>query len=97
MYANEIYQTATEAMAKPVFDAGILMDWDIDPAADHCDQCPGLAEGGPYSDPDNPVDGADPLPTYPGNTDCFSNCKCQLVFEQASWDAYSTAQGFDQS
>lgn len=46
--------------------------------ADHCQRCPELALGGPYSKPGH---GRKPLPTVPknGDTQCLANCQCHLV------------------
>lgn len=49
--------------------------WDLDPDAQHCADCPGLADGSPYAYPDE-------LPTFPGiDVECGSNCRCALRFE----------------
>ncbi len=42
---------------------------------DHCEDCPDLAAGSPYTD--------DTLPSYPGDgaTACISRCACELVTE----------------
>ena len=49
-------------------------DWELDPGADHCDDCQANADGGPY-----PIDG---LPTLPGlgDTRCRGNCRCRIRY-----------------
>lgn len=95
MYASQLYPTANESMAAVTSDAGVLMLWILDESVDdHCDSCLEFADGGPYSDPDDDVEGADPLPAFPGDgTDCLTNCRCTLEFEQSTWDDYAEAHG----
>jgi len=47
-------------------------DWVLGAVEDHCDDCPYLAEGSPYT--------KDSLPTVPGEnqTPCLFHCKCHL-------------------
>ena len=47
-------------------------DWVLGAVEDHCDDCPYLAEGSPYT--------KDTLPTVPGEnqTPCLFHCKCHL-------------------
>lgn len=48
--------------------------WNLWPPAEHCEDCPELAKGSPYT--------KDTLPTHPaqGDTKCLRNCKCFLTF-----------------
>lgn len=51
-----------------------VVDWVVDPAAEHCEDCVFLAKNGPYT--------PDTLPTTPGAglCRCLSSCKCKLRF-----------------
>jgi hypothetical protein len=98
MYADQLYPTAHVALSAVSGDVGVLMTWELDPGADHCENCPEFADGGPYCDPDDPVEDVDPLPAFPGDgTDCFSNCRCTLAFDQESYDAYAHEKGLDEA
>lgn len=56
-----------------VYPLQALLDWVLDPAADHCVDCPQIAIGGPYT--------RETLPTVPGagDTACLTRCRCRLV------------------
>lgn len=88
-YADALYPTAIRGAVVPVAEEGVLMRWILDAGADHCDRCPDLAAGGPYTDDD----GSNPLPTYPGDGDtpCFGNCRCSIEFDEESWNRYAAA------
>lgn len=51
---------------------GLLLKWQLDPRAEHCDDCPALAQLPPMP--------LDQWPTLPGEgaTDCRQGCKCSL-------------------
>lgn len=89
-YADALHPVAYEGLTVPTSDAGVLMVWVLDPGADNCDECPTIADNGPYCAPDDDVDGATPLPTYPGDGDtpCRSECHCELHFEETTWQQY---------
>lgn len=96
-YADGLYGAANETFfGTAQMLTGVLMNWILDPSADHCEDCLALSAGGPYTDPDDDVEGGEPLQTYPGDgdTDCLSNCRCTLEFEETSWSAYADAQGY---
>lgn len=73
LYLGRYRGTANEAwvLASP---ADSRWDWVLAEKEEeaHCNDCPELAEGSPYT--------ADTLPTYPGanDTDCLFNCTCNL-------------------
>lgn len=54
--------------------------WNLEPAAQHCDQCPVFAAGSPYDPPW--VEGGNILNATPGdgNTDCGAACRCDLSY-----------------
>jgi len=72
LYARRLLGTANEAfvLATP---ADTLLDWHLGYTEDNCDDCPPLAENGPYRPED--------LTFFPrsGDTRCLFNCKCSLV------------------
>ena len=94
-YADALHPVAYEGLASTTFDAGVLMVWQVDPGADNCADCIDLEADNPYCAPEDEIDGAMPLPTYPGDgdTDCRSNCHCSLAFEETSWNNYVAANG----
>lgn len=48
-----------------------MVEWVLEPTADHCDDCLEIAEGSPYAFSE--------LPTIPGgDVQCGSNCRCML-------------------
>lgn len=49
-------------------------DWELEPGADHCDDCLDNADGSPYA--------VDDLPTLPGigDTQCRGNCRCTVRY-----------------
>lgn len=53
--------------------------WQMEPTAQHCDQCPDLAAGSPYTAPGA---GGNDLMQTPGDggTDCGAGCKCTLQY-----------------
>lgn len=59
---NVFQTTRGEAMD---YQAGLLFVWSLDPASNHCDDCPDLADEGPYTT----SDGDNPIPTWPGDGD----------------------------
>lgn len=69
LYANRMTGTANEAFALSSDDA--TFDWVLG-SEDPCDDCPGLADGSPYT-PEN-------LPAPPGSneTACLFRCQCTL-------------------
>lgn len=70
---NTLYQ-AGKASAFEGQD--VLIHWNLGlPMTEHCDDCPDLAAGSPYT--------PTTLPCYPGdgNTQCMTNCCCSLDYE----------------
>lgn len=59
-----------------------LVYWVLEPAAQHCNQCPELAADSPYNAPGL---GGHELPATPGDgfTDCGAGCKCSLEYRPA--------------
>lgn len=53
--------------------------WELEPAAQHCDDCPEYAAGSPY---DAPGSGGNELDATPGDghTQCGASCKCSLRY-----------------
>lgn len=72
LYSRKLLATANEAFVQ-ASDPVDLFDWHLGPTEDNCDECPALAEGGPYT--------PETIPTYPraGATPCMFHCKCSLV------------------
>lgn len=76
-YRSRMYALATRGTAGIGFvDASpftAIFDWVLGGAEEHCEDCPVLAEGSPYS--------RDTLYTTPGagDTPCLCYCKCHLV------------------
>jgi hypothetical protein len=98
MYASELWPAASEGISKVSSSEGVLLLWELDPAADHCDNCPEFADGGPYSDPDEPIEGAEELPAFPGDgTDCLTNCRCTLEFDPETWKDYVDKNALDEA
>lgn len=54
-------------------EAGLMFEWVLDGAAQHCATCPVFAAGGPYT--------LETLPGVPGDapTECNGGCRCDLV------------------
>lgn len=54
--------------------------WDLEPTAQHCEDCPVLAAGSPYDPPW--IDGGNALMTTPGDgtTECGAGCRCSLSY-----------------
>jgi len=54
------------------------MDWVLEPLAKHCDDCPSLAEMGPYT--------PETIPCVPGDgfTACGDSCQCELALEDGT-------------
>lgn len=71
LYASRIVGTANEAFAL-ASDLEAMFTWVLGIEADHCGDCPDLADGSPY--------GAEELPAHPGSndTECLFRCKCTL-------------------
>lgn len=71
LYARRLLGTANETWALSLPE-GALIWWHLEPEADHCDECPVLADNSPYAVQD--------LPAYPGDgkTACTTNCRCWL-------------------
>ena len=63
---------------------GLLLIWSLDPASNHCDDCPEIADGNPYTT----SAGDNPLPTWPGDgdTQCETRCNCSVEPEEQSWN-----------
>lgn len=72
LYLRRVRGTANEAWA--LATPGEIA-WEIDPAAENCEDCLRYAEGSPYT--------WETLPTYPraGRSVCLTGCKCILVAE----------------
>lgn len=67
-----------EAGVTSAMPEDILIWWKLGiPATFHCEDCPELADGSPYT--------IDTLPTFPGSgdTQCLTNCYCTLEYEDA--------------
>lgn len=76
---------ATESMAwqgeqvgriDAIDESGYLFGWELDPAAQHCDDCISRSQGGPYTMND--------LLSYvglPGDapTECDGGCRCRII------------------
>ena len=64
-----------------------IIQWKVNPLAESCTGCLWLGANGPYT--------RENLPTTPraGDTQCFSNCKCELVMETVSRSEYRAAEG----
>jgi hypothetical protein len=73
-YGLRTWGTANEAWTRSLHPATVI-EWVLGGNEDHCETCPRLAAGGPYT----PYT----LPTYPraGDTDCLMNCLCHLRTE----------------
>jgi len=77
MYADALYstfaniQTAREAISAQASGIGRCARRIIDPAAEHCDECPALAEKGWM-----PIEEMVPI----GDTTCLTNCRCTIEY-----------------
>jgi hypothetical protein len=72
-YAAKLLATANEAFVQ-ASDSIASFDWHTGIVAEeHCNDCPALRDGGPYT----PAT----IPTYPrsGATECLFRCQCSLV------------------
>lgn len=78
-YADPPWGAGHQGYGAQLESRNILMIWVLDDGAAHCDDCPALADGGPYEH----------LPTYPGygDTQCLDKCKCAVQADPESWDA----------
>jgi hypothetical protein len=78
-YAEPPWGAGHQGYGAQLEDRNILMIWVLDDGAEHCADCPALADGSPYEH----------LPTWPGygDTQCVDRCKCQVQADPASWDA----------
>ena len=81
-YAEPPWSAGQEGYGTALEDQGVLMDWVLDDGADHCDDCPDLEAGSPYT--------ADALDTWPGqgDTQCLDHCRCTIQAEADSWAAF---------
>ena len=64
--------------------SGMLLEWDLDPASEHCADCPDIAAGSPYT----LSNGDNPIPSWPGDgaTSCEVRCNCSVQPEENSWE-----------
>lgn len=71
MYANRLCGTANEVFVLASVTSATF-EWMLGGSENHCDDCPELAEAGPYTE--------STLPTVPraGETECRMNCLCWL-------------------
>ncbi|MDE2104315.1 MAG: hypothetical protein KGL39_44165 [Patescibacteria group bacterium] len=62
--------------------------WELEPSAQHCDDCPQYAAGSPYDAPGSAASGGNELNATPGDghTACGASCKCGLRY---GWTALS--------
>lgn len=82
---NTMYQAGKNAAFE---GQDVLIWWELGiPMTDHCQDCPDLAAGSPYT--------AETLPTFPGagDTDCLSSCYCVLTYEYKNADGDSEFEG----
>jgi hypothetical protein len=95
MYADQVFPVANTGLIKSTSGSGLIWEWVLDEAADHCEgtgSCPELADGGPYSDPDDDESDLPSLPTFPGvDTLCGARCRCTVSITNESWNAYNKA------
>lgn len=84
LYADRVSGSANEAFALTL-DPAEVFTWHLGAGEPHCEDCPDLAAGGPYT--------ADTLPTYPraGGTACLSRCTCHLSTESGREAFQATA------
>lgn len=71
LYVGRMRGTANEAFVEADPDSSYT--WELGGTEEHCEDCPVMAAGSPYS--------SDTLPSYPGDgsTECLGNCDCVLV------------------
>ncbi len=57
-------------------DPDDVIQWHLNPMADHCPDCIPIAAGSPYT--------LETLPTTPaaGDTQCLTNCQCYLTIQR---------------
>jgi hypothetical protein len=79
-YADPPWSAGNAGYGNQLGEFDVLMDWTLDDAADHCEDCPELADGSPYS--------VDDIPTWPaqGDTQCLDRCKCMITADKDSWE-----------
>jgi phage portal protein BeeE len=65
------------------YQSGLLLDWTLDPASQHCEDCPDVADGSPYTT----STGDNPIPDWPGDDGqaCGIRCNCSVTPEEESW------------
>lgn len=85
-YVSALHGTANEAFSATAREEDRLY-WVYTPGAEHCSECPALAEGSPYL-PGN-------LLQYPGdgNTECGVNCKCHIRRERGNVSGFLHVDG----
>ena len=79
-YSQPPWDAGQEAYGQALDDNEVLLDWVLDDGADHCEECPDVADGGPYT--------ADELDVWPGDLECQDNCRCSIQAEESSWNAF---------
>lgn len=71
-FEGMLWSASEAGLAAAAQVAGKYVDWNLDPVAEHCGDCPELADGSPYT--------FATLPGYPGSgiSACGGRCKCWL-------------------
>jgi hypothetical protein len=77
-YAEPPWGVAQQSYGEGLDENQVLLDWVLDPEAEHCEGCEDAAAGAPYS--------ADEMPGWPGEQDCLDHCRCTIVPEADSWN-----------
>ncbi len=82
-YADPPWSSGMSGYGNQLGAMDVQLVWTLDDEAEHCEDCPALAAGSPYT--------IEAIPTWPaqGDTECLDHCRCVITADPQSWaDAF---------